>query len=1176
MAVGSPTDRRSRPAVPSGNADLHDLRLALQDRFADLVSYALGGEPNRVLSNRREGRWGSNGSFSAALTGPRRGQWFDHEAQEGGGVFDLVLKRIVRGEFKDAVRWAREWLGWPAEGPAPAETRKDERRQERAAKIAAAEREEATERKRKIAWATKIWARTVPIEGTPGAAYLKATRAIPVETFPDVIRFDPVEHAVAFKATRGDGEFVGVQLVRVTPEGRKIAKDGDRLAKQSYGDFAGAAVRLPGRGDGPICIAEGPETGASIWAATGLETWIALGGAGKAEPIPGRKVIVARDDDKRDSPAQRAVGRAIKAWREAGIDCASTWPWPERRGDKSDFNDVLKIAGPDAVRARFDLVTQTPQRIAIRLPAKDEARRTMSARVGEFFAAAEGWNPEGETAAPVHALKVALGLGKTEAAISGALAMLERLRAAGDSRVIAYAVPEHRLSGEVMARALAMLKASGLRVAIWRGREAKYPGATDGRLMCGDFETVRKAISLKADIDAEVCGVCPLRETCAYLAQRGQEADLWIVAHAALFHAAPKAVADRGVAALIVDEGPWQAGLFGVSGRPIEIALDALDPGAMPVPKGDGPDGGARLSALRHSLKLALENESDGPISRAALARFGFDADSAATARRLEWRRKVESGPWRERLENSSLGPALALWGGIGDLMAADGPDLSGRLRLARSADKAHVIQLCGRQAVAATWQAPTLLIDATFDLELVRPYWPTVTLKGEIEVDAPHQTVRQVLGRSFAKNALQPIPDDLKEDRRRRRNRDKVRTFVETVAREAGGDVLLVSNKAIAEAMKAEGLSPRVHVAWFNAVAGRDEWRDVKAVIVVGRPLPRSEVTERIAGALTGAARMEADYQTEDIWRRQRAGAGVELIPGQAQRHPDDMAERVRASICEAQTLQAIGRGRGVNRTAETPLAVWVLSDVALPLPVDEFLSDDVVMKPSPEAMMLGAGGVAYAEPAAAALAYPRLWGTANAANMARKSSGSFSYEKFLQGKDPELLTVAYRRAGNGQRMGRALIDPARCPDPRAAIEAQLGPLAFFEVIQPETQARAADVVELRPGIAAPDAQPIPFVAAPVLPEAGDNPAPAPEAEGINAPLKGDDPPEPVVLDYAALRQRARDAGVPVGDLARQAGVSLPHLSNSAHGRRRLKPDVEARLIEIAAALPQIQGRLL
>ena len=42
----------------------------------------------------------------------------------------------------------------------------------------------------------------------------------------------------------------------------------------------------------------------------------------------------------------------MQRWREAGIDFAVAQPWPERRGDKSDFNDTLRQVGPEAVRER--------------------------------------------------------------------------------------------------------------------------------------------------------------------------------------------------------------------------------------------------------------------------------------------------------------------------------------------------------------------------------------------------------------------------------------------------------------------------------------------------------------------------------------------------------------------------------------------------------------------------------------------------------------------------------------------------------------------------------------------------------------------------------------------------------------------------------------------------------
>ena len=53
----------------------------------------------------------------------------------------------------------------------------------------------------------------------------------------------------------------------------------------------------------------------------------------------------------------KAITRAITGWRKAGIETGSAWPWETRRQDKSDFNDLMREAGPEAVRARIELVT---------------------------------------------------------------------------------------------------------------------------------------------------------------------------------------------------------------------------------------------------------------------------------------------------------------------------------------------------------------------------------------------------------------------------------------------------------------------------------------------------------------------------------------------------------------------------------------------------------------------------------------------------------------------------------------------------------------------------------------------------------------------------------------------------------------------------------------------------
>jgi hypothetical protein len=54
--------------------------------------------------------------------------------------------------------------------------------------------------------------------------------------------------------------------------------------------------------------------------------------------------------------------------------------------------------------------------------------------------------------------------------------------------------------------------------------------------------------------------------------------------------------------------------------------------------------------------------------------------------------------------------------------------------------------------------------------------------------------------------------------------------------------------------------------------------------------------------------------------------------VQAETLRHPDPVSERVRWQITEGELLRAIGRGRGVNRSAETPLDIHLWTDVPLP----------------------------------------------------------------------------------------------------------------------------------------------------------------------------------------------------------------------------------------------------
>lgn len=214
---------------------------------------------------------------------------------------------------------------------------------------------------------------------TIGERYLTETRGIPWPDggWPDCVRFLPDQTvtlkelgadkreisrsfatagALIVAATLPDGSVTGVQRVYLTADAENLRRDdGDKL-KLSLGVLEGAAARLPGPSNGPLLLAEGLETGVSLWVATGHETLVALGSLSNLRPPTDRRVVLCRDDDPQHSPADKALAKRLDEWRAAGCDVVVATPWPERRGDKSDFNDVIRAGGAAAVRARIAAV----------------------------------------------------------------------------------------------------------------------------------------------------------------------------------------------------------------------------------------------------------------------------------------------------------------------------------------------------------------------------------------------------------------------------------------------------------------------------------------------------------------------------------------------------------------------------------------------------------------------------------------------------------------------------------------------------------------------------------------------------------------------------------------------------------------------------------------------------
>ena len=188
--------------------------------------------------------------------------------------------------------------------------------------------------------------------------------------------------------------------------------------------------------------------------------------------------------------------------------------------------------------------------------------------------------------------------------------------------------------------------------------------------------------------------------------------------------------------------------------------------------------------------------------------------------------------------------------------------------------------------------------------------------------------------------------------------------------------------------------------------------------------------------------------------------------------RHPDPFVEAVRFAVCEGEVLQAVGRGRGVQRTVETPLEVLILTNVPLPIPVDHLTAWRDLCETGPLDLLLARGVVPldyagmvlalpgrFADPAAVKdwFQYRRearstLKNIISSARVQGYVTGSdfsgISHIDFNMEDSAKVTAYRYRRAGSPQR-SFVLVDGAMHAEPRAAVEAILGPLDCFVQVE-------------------------------------------------------------------------------------------------------------------------------
>jgi hypothetical protein len=778
--------------------------------------------------------------------------------------------------------------------------------------------------------------------------------------------------------------------------------------------------------------------------------------------------------------AKYDAGRTLEAWEQVqssppsrtGVDkifkIAREHGWVRKA--QPTYSGPDELSDNDAARGDMRRVV----RRFLRMVAVPEDESNVFIEAGLLIARDPEWPLVWAVIGPT-------GIGKTRITIEELATLLRKLSALG---AVMYMVPTHELGKEIVE----LFAAAGLSAKVYRGREAINPDTLDPKLdpkdpqqerMCLDLEQVKLAYEAGLDVSTSCClrkakkGKPERRckfydDDCAFQQQlRGDSPDVWVAAHEMLFH--PQKAFGKNIAAVIVDESFWQDGLriqeHGVALSEMESAF---------------PERCAELEQLRGLLVKALRRQPHvGGVERQYLVGKDFfdnvTPENCTRAISLEYKmvERVEMYPSmsaRDRKRLTRDVPAFrrakrmaAIWGAARQLLNRPDIEVSGHLVLEENKDGERSALYRGVAPVCEQYQVPTLLMDATLpDDKVLQAYFPQVDRVADIKVAMPHVYIRQVLEAPVSKKRLLVGIKERGENTTNRGNRRAIRRYILRRWVETGRQpTLVVCQQKYEDWLKGSGLPDGIAVEHFNNIEGLDRYKHVRLLITVGRTIPPPDKIETYAGALTGVQPVRVNNEKMDWYPR--VTRGIRLADGSGVaancvEHPDATAEAVRWQVCEAQLIQSIGRGRGVNRTAETPLDVDIMSDVVLPLVVNEVSHWQA---PSETVEMWAEDGIMLTSPVDMAKARDDLWPNTQAADRTLKffprtlypCSGAEagtrvqSVVEYYTALCTCVRLLRYQLRGPKQKRRTAVYDPAALPDPRAWFEKHLGPLAFFEI---------------------------------------------------------------------------------------------------------------------------------
>jgi hypothetical protein len=308
------------------------------------------------------------GSFAVFAQGKAMGGFRDWATDEKGDVIDLIAMCCCGGvttppsrdERKQALAWAKSWLGLSNQRRETLEKRRDEAKAALVKKEAEDETKRRNNRRRAFDW----WLKGKDWRGTPVETYLRQARGIDLdrlENLDDFVKFlprvrhfyEPYEGPCMMAAFRNGEQFMGGHFTWLMADGQDKAPL--KNVKLTLGTpLTGAALRLTKGASGltlseaeracvsgPLAVGEGIETALSVAAACpDLRVWAAgslglLGSIGDSPAI--ESFFLLRDNDVGKPKAIAAFETAASKIAGYGKPVTAAEPFYGK-----DFNDLQK------------------------------------------------------------------------------------------------------------------------------------------------------------------------------------------------------------------------------------------------------------------------------------------------------------------------------------------------------------------------------------------------------------------------------------------------------------------------------------------------------------------------------------------------------------------------------------------------------------------------------------------------------------------------------------------------------------------------------------------------------------------------------------------------------------------------------------------------------------------